>query len=83
MKGASAPPEKVRRDTHVAPERLRAVIIRVDREGLRTLRQLALDKDRTLQSLGIEALNDLLRKYGCKQLLRRVPRWREAGLKHD
>lgn len=47
-------------------------MIRVDREGLRALRQLALDKDRTLQSLGVEAFNDLLRKYGYKQVLRGV-----------
>jgi hypothetical protein len=38
-------------------------------EGLRALRQLALDKDRTLQALGIEAFNDLLRKYGAKSVL--------------
>ena len=74
-------PRKVRRSVLVGTERLRAVMIRVDREGPRLLRQLALDEDRTLQSLGIEAFNDLLREYGSKQLLRRVPRWREADLK--
>jgi hypothetical protein len=53
-----------------APEReLRAVLIRVNYDGLKALRQLALDRDRTVQSLGIEAFNDVLRKYGAKPVL--------------
>jgi hypothetical protein len=32
-------------------------------EGLNALRQLALDRDTTVQALMIEAVNDLLRKY--------------------
>jgi hypothetical protein len=32
-------------------------------EGLKALRQLALDRDTTVQALMIEATNDLLRKY--------------------
>lgn len=45
---------------------VRGLLIRMNSEGLRALRQLALDEDRTLQALGIEAFNDLLRKYGAK-----------------
>ena len=37
--------------------------MRVNPEGLRALRQLALDQDTTLQALMVEAANDLLRKY--------------------
>ena len=44
-------------------------MIRMNYEGLRALRQLALDQDRTLQSIGIEAFNDVLRKYGAKPVL--------------
>jgi len=44
-------------------------LIRVNAAGLRALRQLALDQDRTLQALGIEALNDLLRKHGSKPIV--------------
>jgi hypothetical protein len=44
-------------------------VIRINYEGLRALRQLALDEDRTLQALGVEAFNDLLRKYGAKPVL--------------
>jgi hypothetical protein len=45
------------------------VLIRVNTAGLRALRQLALDEDRTLQALGIEAFNDLLRKHGSKPVV--------------
>lgn len=43
---------------------VRGVLFRLNYEGLRALRQLAVDQDRTLQSIGIEALNDVLRKHG-------------------
>jgi hypothetical protein len=45
---------------------IRALLVRMNYEGLKSLRQLALDKDRTIQSLGVEAFNDLLRKYGAE-----------------
>ena len=35
----------------------------VNPQGLKALRQLALDRDTTVQALMIEAANDLLRKY--------------------
>jgi hypothetical protein len=46
------------------------VLIRVDAAGLKELRFLAVELDRRLQSLGIEALNDLLAKYGRKPIVR-------------
>ncbi len=48
---------------------LRGVLIRVNAAGLRALRQLALDEDRSLQSLGVEAFNDLLQKHGSKPVV--------------
>jgi hypothetical protein len=44
-------------------------LIRVNADGLRALRQLALDQDTTLQSLAVEALNDLLKKRGAKPVV--------------
>ncbi|MGH6811345.1 MAG: ribbon-helix-helix domain-containing protein [Methylocella sp.] len=41
----------------------RAILVRVNREGWRALRMLAVENDTTLQAIAIEALNDLLRKY--------------------
>jgi hypothetical protein len=41
----------------------------VNAVGLKALRQLALDRDTTLQALGIEALNDLLRKNGARPIV--------------
>ena len=45
---------------------VRALLIRLNADGLRALRQLALDEDTTVQSLAIEALNDLLKKHRAK-----------------
>ena len=41
----------------------RGILTRINAEGLKALRQLALDRDTTVQALMIEAANDLLRKY--------------------
>jgi hypothetical protein len=49
---------------------LRGLLIRVNSAGYRELRQLALDEDRTLQSLAVEALNDLLRSRGLKPVIK-------------
>ena len=43
---------------------IRAVLVKLNPEGWRSLRFLAIEKDTSLQALGIEALNDLLKKYG-------------------
>lgn len=48
---------------------VRGLLLRLNPDGLRALRQLGLDQDRSLQSLGIEALNDLLRKHGAKPVV--------------
>ncbi len=44
------------------------VLIRLNREGWRELKILAANEARTLQSLMVEASNDLLRKYGRRPL---------------
>jgi hypothetical protein len=45
------------------PVAARGILTRINPEGLKALRQLALDRDTTVQALMIEAVNDLLRKY--------------------
>ena len=50
-------------------KRFRGVLTRVNQEGLRELRLLAVERDTTIQSLAVEALNDLLRKYGRRPLV--------------
>jgi len=45
------------------PVASRGILTRINPEGLKALRQLALDRDTTVQALMIEAANDLLRKY--------------------
>jgi hypothetical protein len=48
----------------------RGIVTRVNPEGLKALRILAVEQDRTLQSLAIEALNDLLVKYGQARIVK-------------
>lgn len=47
-----------------------SVLIRVERASHKRLRQLALDLGTTVQALGVEALNDLLKKRGRAGTLR-------------
>jgi len=47
----------------------RGVMIRVNPEGLKALRLLAVERDTRIQQLGIEALNDLLAKYGKRPVV--------------
>jgi len=52
----------------------RGVLTRINPEGLKALRQLALDRDTTVQALMIEAMNDLLRKYRRRPVAQTAPR---------
>ena len=45
----------------------RGVLIHVAPETLKRLKRLGLEQDRTLQALGLEALDTLLEKYGNPQ----------------
>jgi hypothetical protein len=49
-------------------------LTRINPEGLKALRQLALDRDTTVQALMIEAANDLLRKYRRRPVAQTAPR---------
>jgi hypothetical protein len=64
---ASARPAKAHRAR--AEQDVRGLLIRINADGLKALRQLALDEDTTLQSLAIEALNDLLKRRGVKPVI--------------
>ena len=46
------------------PDAFKQVLTRMDLDGWRALRMLAIEEDTTLNALAIEAFNDLLRKYG-------------------
>jgi hypothetical protein len=58
---------KAKRSYSEETDQIRGLLIRMNYEGLKALRQLALDQDRTLESIGIEAFNDVLRKYGATE----------------
>ena len=49
------------------PEAFKAVLTRMNPEGWRALRLLAVENDTTLNALAVEAFNDLLKKYGKRQ----------------
>ena len=46
------------------PDAFKSIITRMNPEGWRALRILAAEHDTTLNALAVEALNDLLKKYG-------------------
>ena len=48
----------------------RAILTRVNPEGLKALRMLALERDTTLQAVAIEAFNDVLKKHGKRAVVR-------------
>jgi len=56
------------------PVAARGILTRINPEGLKALRQLALDRDTTVQALMIEAANDLLRKYRRRPVAQTAPR---------
>ena len=48
----------------------RGLLTRINPEGLKALKMLAVQRDTTLQALLIEAANDLLSKYGQRPIAR-------------
>ena len=48
----------------------RAILTRVNPEGLKALRLLALERDTNLQAVCIEAFNDVLKKHGRRAVVR-------------
>jgi Antitoxin-like ribbon-helix-helix len=49
---------------------VRILAVRVDPAGLLAVKRLALDLDQSLQALGIEAWNDLLKKRGKRPVVK-------------
>ena len=49
------------------PDAFKSVLTRINIDGWRALRLLAVEKDTTLNALAVEAFNDLLKKYGKRQ----------------
>jgi hypothetical protein len=50
--------------------RSRGLLARINPEGLKALKMLAVERDTTLQALLMEAANDLLSKYGRRPVAR-------------
>jgi len=48
------------------PGAFKSVLVRMNIEGWRALKVLAVEKEATLNALAIEAFNDLLKKHGKK-----------------
>ena len=49
------------------PGAFKSVLTRINADGWRSLRMLAVERDTTLNALAVEAFNDLLKKYGKRQ----------------
>jgi hypothetical protein len=48
----------------------RGILARVNLDGWRALSLLAIERDTSLQALGVEAFNDILVKYGKRPIVR-------------
>jgi hypothetical protein len=48
----------------------RGILTRVNADGLRALKILAIERDLTLQALAVEALNDMLVKHGKRPVVK-------------
>jgi hypothetical protein len=49
------------------PGSFKSVLTRINPDGWRALRMLAVENDTTLNALAVEAFNDLLKKHGKRQ----------------
>jgi hypothetical protein len=59
-----------RRGQEALPEVGRGILTRVNADGLRALKMLAIERDLTLQALAVEALNDVLVKHGKRPVVK-------------
>jgi hypothetical protein len=64
--------------TATDPGAFKSVLTRMDADGWRALRMLAVERDTKLNALAIEAFNDLLRKYGKRAVIKN-PLLRDQG----
>jgi hypothetical protein len=46
------------------PSAFKSVLVRINADGWRALKVLAIESDTTLNALAVEAFNDLLKKHG-------------------
>src|ERR1700687_5853418 len=51
------------------PGAFKSVLVRINIEGWRALKVLAVENETTLNALAVEAFNDLLKKHGKRQLV--------------
>jgi hypothetical protein len=49
------------------PGAFKSVLVRINIEGWRALKVLAVEQEATLNALAVEAFNDLLKKHGKRQ----------------
>ena len=49
------------------PGAFKSVLVRMNIEGWRALKVLAVEKEATLNAMAVEAFNDLLKKHGKRQ----------------
>ena len=49
------------------PGAFKIVLVRINADGWRSLKFLAVERDTTLNALAVEAFNDLLKKHGKRQ----------------
>ena len=65
----SRPRAGQRRSQAVERGEIKLILARVNPEGWRALRMLALELDMPLQSLCVDAFNDLLKKHGRRPVV--------------
>jgi hypothetical protein len=63
-------PRNAKHDRQDTPPDVRVLAVRVDPDGLLAVKRLALDLGQSLQGLGIEAWNDLLKKHGKRPVVK-------------
>ena len=51
------------------PGAFKSVLVRINVDGWRTLKMLAIERDITLNALAVEAFNDLLKKHGKRTIV--------------
>ena len=52
------------------PGAFKTVLVRMNAEGWRALKMLAVENDTTVNALAVEALNDLLKKHGKRSIVK-------------
>jgi hypothetical protein len=52
------------------PGAFKTVLVRINAEGWRALKMLAVENDTTVNALAVEALSDLLKKHGKRSIVK-------------